>query len=73
MTPKRLGKILFEEFQRDGWGLMNPDSFEEPLTNTEENEGWDDAGLYEVLERASKRINKEIFKEAFHHALKPAK
>ena len=56
LTVKALGKILYEEFERDSWGTVDPYYFKEPPRMgeaTPEN----GEGLYEVLERAVNRIN----------------
>lgn len=55
LTPKKLGQILFEEFRADSWGTFDPDAFRELPKSTDEEHEY--SGLYEVIERACKRIN----------------
>lgn len=57
MSAIELAKILAEEFERDGWGLIDPDGFRaiadcDPLTH-------DGHALVSVLARIAKRIREE--------------
>lgn len=59
ITAKELGKILYKEFSRESWGLIEPDYFADPPKEGEaepENMG----GLYEVLERIAGALNKRF-------------
>lgn len=54
VTVELLGKLLFEEFERDGWGNIDPFYFQPP----EYGELTDDyQGLDKVLTRVVKRLN----------------
>ena len=59
ITVNELGRILYEEFERDLWGDVDPDAFKNPR-RTSESKNDEMAGLYEVLERAANRINKRL-------------
>lgn len=52
-----LSKILFEEFDREDWGLVDPNAFDDPPKKEEASEE-DYGGLYEVMERVIQRLNK---------------
>ena len=56
LTTKQLGQILYEEFDRDDWGMIDPFYF-----NDAEDDD-DEMNPYEVLERATERINKLLDK-----------
>lgn len=64
MTPEELAKILYEEFERDDWGDIDPalfdQSFDDTIIATEigPDESRDLLGMHKVLERAAKRIAK---------------
>lgn len=50
---------MYEEFKQDHWGLVDPDSFESPLSYTDTDKGDEnELGLKEVFERVVNRINK---------------
>jgi len=54
ITVKGLGKLLYEEFDRDNWGSIDPFAFKTlPKSNTDDEMH----GIYEVLERVIKRLN----------------
>ena len=59
LTVKELGKILFEEFDRDKWGGIDPWHFKNP-PKSDDDLGGEGTGLYEVLERVADRINKRL-------------
>jgi hypothetical protein len=59
ITAKELGVILHKEFERDAWGTIDPDYLKNP-PKANEAEPDDMGGLYEVLERAAKKINKRL-------------
>lgn len=48
ITVEQLGQILFEEFERDGWGLADTYYFNKPDSGD---------GMQEVLERVVARLN----------------
>lgn len=56
LTVTELGKMLREEFDRDGWGDVDPSYFDNPPKSGDGDMG----GLYEVLERVAKRINQKF-------------
>lgn len=63
ITAAELGRILYEEFERDSWGDIDPYYLKNPPKRDDhpdfdpENDGGEMGGLYEVLERAADRIN----------------
>jgi hypothetical protein len=63
LTVKELGQILYEEFDRDGWGTIEPYYFKDPPKSEDhpdydsEEDNCEMSGLYDVLERSAKRIN----------------
>lgn len=59
LTVEELGKILYEEFQQDDWGVIDPYYFKNPPKNAEEDPSGI-GGLHEVLERVVKRLNKRL-------------
>jgi hypothetical protein len=71
MTAKELGKILCTEFKKDEWGKVDPTSFGNPQKYG--TPGFDDAGLYDVLERAAVVITKRFNKPKKEKINKPAK
>jgi hypothetical protein len=54
ITPEKLGQILYEEFEKELWGDVDPNAFKN-LPKVDEDD--DMAGLYDVVERTCKRIN----------------
>ena len=63
MDAKQLAKILFEEFEQDGWGDINPYLFKQVASGeytTPEDGGptRDEGGMEEVLTRAAAKITK---------------
>ena len=64
ITAKQLGVILYDEFERDAWGMVDPYYFKNPLKSNEKLFSGDMAGLYEVLERAAARITKRFNRQA---------
>ena len=56
LTVDELGTILYEEFDRDGWGTVDPSRFRNPPSDTDKSDD-NHAGLREVLERVTNRIN----------------
>jgi hypothetical protein len=57
ITVRGLGKLLYEEFERGHWGDIIPYYFQDPPLKNGDNPD-DMGGLYEVLERVIKRLNK---------------
>lgn len=62
LTVKELGNILFEEFERDQWGDIDPYYFKNP--SKEDGE----MSTYEVLDRVVKRINQKFNPKKFTQA-----
>lgn len=60
ITAKELGQILYEEFERDEWGDVDPFYFKDPPKASEEGNLNRMGGLYEVLDRSAKRLNKRF-------------
>lgn len=63
VTPEMLGHLLYEEFQRDSWGTLDPDRFKDPPKKKNPDKDDDHNGLYEVLVRVTKRLNESINKK----------
>jgi hypothetical protein len=61
LTAEELGALLFEEFERDDWGMIDPGAFANPQGAETKGEM---RGLKEVLERVTDRINRIILLEA---------
>jgi hypothetical protein len=59
LTAKSLGEILHAEFKRDGWGDVNTFWLSDPQKLDSDMDS-DMNGLYEVLERAAKKINERF-------------
>ena len=52
---KRLAKLLFEAFERDGWGMIEPDLFDDVASGeAEENE--DSGHLARLLESVAAKL-----------------
>ena len=58
ITARELGKLLFQELERDQWGDIDPWWFKPDYDVGESKD------LYEVLERVVKRLNKRRSKKA---------
>jgi hypothetical protein len=59
LTAERLGKLLHDEFERDTWGDISPFYFKNPPKLDAPGEE-DHRGLYEVLDRVAKRLNRAL-------------
>lgn len=55
LTPEKLGKILYEEFDHDKWGTIDPFYFK---SVPKVGDGTDMDGIFEVLERVVERLKK---------------
>jgi len=54
ITASTLGRLLFEEFDRDNWGMIDPYLFNPA---PEDHQTADSIAAYDVLERVAARIN----------------
>ena len=58
LEVKKLARIMHEEFERDGWGDIDPFLFK-LVVDCEDDEDDDVMGLRSVLERVVKRLEEE--------------
>lgn len=57
LTVRQLGEMLYDSFEEDSWGTVDPEAFCNPRRSGDDDEF---CGLYEVLERVVERINKKF-------------